>query len=116
MLHRPRERGCNEEQDSDLRSTLRTLVFNTRSDVRASRLTDDLLNPAAFAISEMTWPYFRVLTPDAQNPEHRVAKIPDLQIAAFAGTSTSPPRPPARFAYLEGLMDAGHYRHYCQQS
>lgn len=68
-----------------------------RSDASiVSRLTADLLTPTVSAISLITRPYFRVLTPDIRISSIRSAKGPGLRIAAYAGTSSYPPSPRPR--------------------
>ena len=71
--------------------------FSTRSEASTvSRLTADLLTPTVSAISPITRPYFRVLTPAIRTSSIRSATAPGLRIAAYAGTSTSPPSPAPR--------------------
>ena len=59
--------------------------FSTRSEASTvSRLTADLLTPTVSAISPITRPYVRVLTP-AIRSSIRSATAPGLRIAAYAG-------------------------------
>ena len=48
-----------------------------------SRLTADLLTPTVSAISPITRPYFRVLTPAIRTSIIRSATAPGLRIAAY---------------------------------